>query len=116
MLKTIIAKSLQPAGKSSQWNFKPSNNPISKEFYAAATTVLADVTPANLVVKQHVGQTIFKFVVKLVGIAKAPKITGMLIDLSIPEMLEYLQHFDLFVSRINEAQELLAQADPAWSQ
>ena len=74
---------------------------MSIDFYAATTTILAAVTPANPNVKRHVGTIIFRFVKNLVGEEKAPKITGMLIDLSIPEMLKYLQHFDLFVGNIN---------------
>ena len=88
---------------------------MSKDFYAATKTILAAVTPANPNVKSHVGQIIFRFVKNLVGEEKAPKITGMLIDLSVPQMLNYLQHFDLFVGNINKAQELMAQAETAQS-
>ena len=77
---------------------------------------MAAVTPANPNVKTHVGQVIFRFVVNLVGQEKAPKVTGMLIDLSIGEMLKYLQHFDLFVGNINQALALLAQQEGAQTQ
>ena len=89
---------------------------MCEEFYRATSTILAAVTPANPSVKTHVGQIIFSFVVKLVGQEKAPKVTGMLIDLSIPEMLKYLQHFDLFVGNINQAQNLLNQQEAAQTQ
>jgi hypothetical protein len=40
---------------------------------------------------------IFDFVRALIGAEKAPKVTGMLIDLPIEEIRKYLVHFDLFV-------------------
>ena len=49
------------------------------------------------------------FVAKIVGPEKAPEITSMLIDLGIPEILNYLQNFDIFLSNINKAQALLPQ-------
>ncbi len=39
---------------------------------------------------------IFKFVAAFIGEGKAPKITGMLIDLPIEEIRKYLVNFDLF--------------------
>ena len=74
---------------------------MCNDFYAATSTILAAVTPSNPNVKSDVGNAIFKFVVNLVGQEKAPKITGMLLVLSIPEMLKYLQNFDQFVREIN---------------
>lgn len=57
--------------------------------------------PENPNYKTQVGQIIFSFVAKFIGVEKAPKVTGMLIDLSIEEVRRYLQNFDLFVERIH---------------
>lgn len=40
---------------------------------------------------------------------KAPKITGMLIDLQIPEIHNILQNFDHFVMRVEQADQLISQ-------
>ena len=58
--------------------------------------------------KQTVGGIIFESVQKMVG-DYAPKVTGMLIDLPVPEIKKYMVDFDLFLSRVNQATQLLQQ-------
>jgi hypothetical protein len=45
--------------------------------------------------KQTVGGAIFEFVQSFVQ-GYAPKVTGMLIDLPVPEIQKYMVNFDLF--------------------
>jgi len=51
------------------------------------------VNPANPHYKGQVGEFIYEFVEKIAGEEKAPKITGMLIDLPIGEIQAYLVDF-----------------------
>jgi len=53
-----------------------------QNFYAKCTKLVASVKPENQHMKQTVGNAIFDFVQQLTGQELAPKVTGMLIDLS----------------------------------
>jgi len=53
--------------------------------------ILPAVHPNNPNYKAQVGEVIYEFVEKIAGDEKAPKITGMLIDLPIEEIQQYLQ-------------------------
>jgi hypothetical protein len=61
------------------------------------------VIPGNPYYKQQVGTAIYGFVEQLKGPAKAPKITGMLIDLAIPEIHNILTNYEHFLIRIDQA-------------
>ncbi len=65
------------------------------------------VTPANPNYKNQVGEFIYEYVEKIMGEEKAPKITGMLIDLSIPEIHAYLIDINKLSTKIGEADTLL---------
>ena len=58
--------------------------------------------------KQTVGGAIFEFVQSVVQ-GYAPKVTGMLIDLPVPEIQKYMVNFDLFQQRVSQATQLLEQ-------
>jgi hypothetical protein len=58
--------------------------------------------------KQTVGGAIFEFVQSFVQ-GYAPKVTGMLIDLPVPEIQKYMVNFDLFQQRVSQATQLLEQ-------
>ena len=70
--------------------------------------ILPGVTPENPYYKNQVGTVIYEFVQQLKA-DKAPKITGMLIDLQISEIQMILQNYDLLVQRVNQADALLSQ-------
>lgn len=57
---------------------------------------------------------IYNFVVSQAGPEKAPKITGMLIDLPIQEIHSYLRDFNRLCENIRGAEQLLtSQSAPA---
>ena len=58
--------------------------------------LLGAVNDLNPNYKQTVGGAIFDSVQKLVN-DYAPKVTGMLIDLPVPEIQKYMVNFDLFL-------------------
>ena len=66
------------------------------------------VSPQNPNYKAQVGEFIYEYVEKIAGEAQAPKITGMLIDLPIPEIQGYLTDFNKLQIKINEANALLS--------
>jgi hypothetical protein len=57
-----------------------------------------------------VGEVIYEFVEKIAG-DKAPRITGMLIDLPIDEIIQYLKDYSQFEEKIREAELLLSQQE-----
>jgi hypothetical protein len=57
--------------------------------------------------KQQVGEVIYEFVEKIAGDEQAPKITGMLIDLPIDEIVGYLRDYSKLEIKIKEASSLL---------
>ena len=70
--------------------------------------ILPAIVAENPNYKDQVGTVLYEFVNQLVG-PKAPKITGMLIDLPIADIQLIMQNYDLFKTRVSQANELLAQ-------
>lgn len=61
--------------------------------------------------KEQVGSAIFEFVTLIVPHEKAPKITGMLIELPVDQIKAYLQDYTAFMAKVQEADELIKQAE-----
>lgn len=55
----------------------------ARAYLQNSTRLIPSVVPENSKYKEQVGTAIFDYVQKIVGSAKAAKITGMLIDLNI---------------------------------
>ena len=81
---------------------------IEQRYLMACHTILNAVVAENPNYKDQVGTVLYEFVNQLVG-PKAPKITGMLIDLPIADIQLIMQNYDLFKTRVGQANELLAQ-------
>ena len=60
--------------------------PIKQNFMSATSQVIQDIVQENPDYKQKSGTVLYNFRKKLVGDKKAPKITGMLIDLPVSEI------------------------------
>ena len=69
--------------------------------------ILPLVSALNPNYKSQVGEYIYEHVEQLAGEDLAPKITGMLIDLPIPEIQAYVSDFMKLQIKINEASTLL---------
>ena len=52
--------------------------------------MLPNIEPKNLDIKQYVGTFIYHIVEETIGEELAPKITGMLIDLPLKDIRDYL--------------------------
>ena len=59
---------------------------IKQMFMSATSQVIQDINHENIDYKQMSGTVLYDFVQKLVGTEKAPKITGILIDLPVSEI------------------------------
>ena len=70
--------------------------------------ILPAIVPENPNYKDQVGTVLYEYVNQIVG-PKAPKITGMLIDLPINDIQLIMQNYDLFKTRVSQAADLLAQ-------
>jgi len=81
---------------------------IDQRYIMTANQILPAIVPENPNYKDQVGTVLYEFVNQLVG-QKAPKITGMLIDLPINDIQLIMQNYDLFKTRVGQANDLLAQ-------
>ena len=86
-------------------------NPAHVQYLTKSYPLISAVVPQNPNYKGQVGEIIFEYVEKMAGEDKAPKITGMLIDLPIEEIKQYLQYFEKLEEKVREASNLLSQQE-----
>lgn len=86
---------------------RPNLPPFVLEYNAKGPILLQAVIPTNPNYKSQVGEFIYEFVERETGEDMAPKITGMLIDLPINDIREYLVDYGKIVQKMSEARALL---------
>ena len=59
-------------------------------FQSKAIKLIPSIQERNPYLKEQVGHLIYDYVQKIIGVDKAPKITGMLIELPVNQIKEYL--------------------------
>lgn len=79
----------------------------SQKFAADAQKILPAVQERNPYLKEQVGHLIYDYVQKIIGVEKAPKITGMLIELPVAQIREYLASLENLKVKVGEANALL---------
>ena len=84
-------------------------DPMINSYNQQGFTLLPAMVPQNPKYKQFVGEFIYEYVEKFVGEERAPKITGMLIDLPIEEIKAFLYDFQKLHQKVGEAVAILAQ-------
>merc|ERR1712051_412380 len=91
----------------------PQQQPMSQEqrYLMACHAIIPAVVPENPNYKDQVGTVLYEHINNLVG-AKAPKVTGMLIDLPIEDIKLIMQDWSLLQTRVQQASELLDQQQP----
>lgn len=77
-------------------------------YLMACSQIINAVVPENPNYKDQVGTVLYEYIQQIVG-AKAPKVTGMLIDLPIEDIKHVMQDWSLLNTRIQQAAELLNQ-------
>jgi len=85
-------------------------NPFLAHYQAQGQKLLPGVTHDNPHYQTQVGEFIFEHVEKMAD-AQAPKITGMLIDLPLEEIKEYLVDFNKLKQKVVEARRLLGEGN-----
>jgi len=85
------------------------SDPVIFSYNQKGFGYLPAVVAENPNYKGIVGEFIYEYVEKLVGDQRAPKITGMLIDLPIDEIKSYLYDFSQLYKKIGDAVNLLTQ-------
>ena len=87
----------------------PMQQPVddASRFAADAIKLLPSVQDRNPYLKEQVGHLIYDYVQKIIGVEKAPKITGMLIELPVNQIREYLASLDALKFKVSEANNLL---------
>jgi hypothetical protein len=78
-----------------------------QKYMMNAQKLLPSVTERNRYLKEQVGNLIFDYVNMIIGSEKAPKITGMLIELPVQQIKEYLASFEALQLKVQEANVLL---------
>lgn len=91
----------QPAGGA--------NAGIVQNYTMKAMKILPAVQEGNPYLQEQVGQCIFEFILQMVGQDMAPKITGMLIDLPVPQIKQYLSSYHNLEMKVQEARDHLRQ-------
>jgi hypothetical protein len=80
---------------------------LPQQYAQKGFLVLPAVVKTNQNYRNQVGEFIYEYVERIAGEQKAPKITGMLIDLPIEEIQAYLQDFAKLEEKVREADNLL---------
>jgi hypothetical protein len=80
-----------------------------QKYIIDAQKIIPAVNDKNPYLKEQVGHLIYDYVQMISGPEKAPKITGMLIELPVAQIKEYLSNFANLQQRVEEANRLLMQ-------
>ena len=75
-------------------------SPLAFSYMSTVGPIIPCVVESNENAKKFVGEKINEFVVTLAGEQLAPKITGMLIDVSLEEIRDYLMDFNKFEKKV----------------
>lgn len=81
-----------------------------QRYQAMMQPLIPGIVPENENYKDLVGEKIYDFVVAQIGMEAAPKVTGMLIDVPIEEIIEYCSDHEKFKAKVSQAQGLLSTA------
>lgn len=91
------------------WLELKSRNSSDGHYLKQTMAILPAIVEENIFYKQHVGTCIFPFVKEMLGLEahRAPKITGMLIDLPIGQVRDFMQDYERLAIWVDEASEML---------
>merc|ERR1712224_637280 len=87
----------------------PANMTVSQKYQLAANKFINAIDERNPMMKEPVGNTIYEYITEIVGQQKAPKITGMLINLPLEQIRQLMRSYDVLVLKVQEANHLLEQ-------
>jgi hypothetical protein len=89
------------------------NQPMTpaQRYAISCQKILPSCVERNPNLKEQVGQTIFEHVSQLVPHERAPKVTGMLIEIPVDQIRAYMQNYDVFRARVQEANNLIDSSE-----
>jgi len=82
-----------------------------QKYLMVTQKLLPSVTERNVYLKDQVGQAIYEFVSMMVPADRAPKITGMLIELPIDQIKVYMSSLEALRAKVTEATQLIDNAE-----
>ena len=82
---------------------------IDQRYLYSCHQMLPAIVAENPNYRTQVGTIFYEYIDQLIGADKAPKVTGMLIDLPIEDIKLIMQDFSLLQTRVQQASELIAQ-------
>jgi len=88
-------------------NMMPTQQLSISQQYTSVTAPLIPLIEQGKNYKQRVGETIFKFIQQLAPSERVPKITGMLIELPIEQVRQYMSNYDTLKAMAAEANGLI---------
>lgn len=80
---------------------------IAQEYQMKAAQLLPSIQPNNRVYKQKVGELVFPYIAKMASHEKAPRLTGMLIELPLEQVKEYLGSYQVLSEMVQEGIQLI---------
>ena len=86
----------------------PSREQQEIDFLEVTVPKLEEVQETFLHYRQTVGGAIFRFV-QLLVVVSAPRVTGYMIDMPVPDIRQYMQDYDVFVQHVSEANNIIEQ-------
>ena len=108
MMQQQMQQQMHPQQMQQQMAAQAQNLPIDQRYLQSCHQILAAIVPENPNYKDQVGTVLFEYIQQLIG-SKAPKVTGMLIDLPIDDIKLIMQDWSLLNTRVQQASELLDQ-------
>lgn len=89
----------------------PANMSPAARYQTVTQKLLPSVTDKNPYLKDQVGQAIFEFVNLMVATDRAPKITGMLIELPVDQIKGFMGSLQALEAKVKEATDLIDQSE-----
>tara|TARA_B100000780_G_scaffold270750_1_gene230912 strand:+ start:559 stop:885 length:327 start_codon:yes stop_codon:yes gene_type:complete len=87
------------------------SSPIAAQYLGVTSKLIPSITERNPYLKERVGEAIFPFIKNLVGNDRVPKITGMLIELPVEQIKQYMCSYENLCCKVKEADDLINQSE-----
>ena len=82
--------------------------PVDQRFIADCHKILPAMVVENPNHKDQAGNVFFEYIKQFLGPEKAPKITGMLIDLQLDDIKHMMTNWTHFCNRVKQADDVLS--------
>ena len=80
---------------------------LPQEYQMKAAQLIPSIQPNNRVYKQKVGELIYNYIAKMAPADKVPRLTGMLLELSLDQIREYLGSYQVLSDMVQEGLRLI---------